>query len=71
MDSDLEQGGKAAHVRVGRTLFAPRQGFRIHGLQFFYEHLAWKEDEIKKNKNESPIPYTWSTWKSKKTDLIT
>ena len=26
----LQSGGKAAFARLGRTLFAPRQGFRTH-----------------------------------------
>ena len=33
---------------------------------FLYEHTAWKKDEIKKSKNESPIRYTWSTRKEPK-----
>ena len=33
---------------------------------FLYEHIAWKKDEIKKSKNESPIRYTWSTRKEPK-----
>ena len=62
-NGNTSQGGKAAFARV----IAPHQGFRNHFFTIFlYEHIAWKKDEIKKSKNESPIRYTWSTRKEPK-----
>ena len=58
---------------VGRRGRQPSPGssrftkvFAIIFYNFLYEHTAWKKDEIKKSKNESPIRYTWSTRKEAK-----